>query len=127
MKKIQEKTIPLGMVVDHKETYHPEHLFPVPRKEARLGLGIGTALPFTGVDTWNAYELSWLDARGKPRVALGELVFPCSSENIVETRTFGGRVESRPINSPSPPAQNAGRYLTRCPGSKTCPKIPSNL
>lgn len=88
MKKQVKNTIPLGIQVDHKETYHPAHLFPVPRKEARAGLGIDTPLPFTGSDIWNAYELSWLDAKGKPWVALGEIVFPCTTKNIVESKSL---------------------------------------
>ncbi len=88
MKHQPNKTIPLGIQVDHKETYHPAHLFPVPRKEARTGLGLEKALPFTGTDIWNAYELSWLDAKGKPRVAIGELFFPCTSDNIVESKSL---------------------------------------
>ncbi len=88
MKNKPQNAIPLGIQVDHKETYHPDHLFPVSRKEARAGLGLNKTLPFTGADIWNAYELSWLDAKGKPRVALGEIVFPCSTQNIVESKSL---------------------------------------
>jgi len=88
MRSQPQSTIPLGIQVDHEGTYHPAHLFPVPRKEARTDLGLETNLPFTGVDIWNAYELSWLNAKGKPLVALGELVFPCTAPNIVESKSL---------------------------------------
>jgi 7-cyano-7-deazaguanine reductase len=45
-------------------------------------------LPFHGVDIWNAYELSWLDARGKPVVALAEFRVPATSPSIIESKSF---------------------------------------
>lgn len=59
-----------------------------PRATNRASLQLGAALPFTGVDLWNAYELSWLDARGKPRVAMATFSFPADSPNIVESKSF---------------------------------------
>lgn len=88
MNKTLNKSIPLGRSVCHSETYDPSHLFPVPRKESRKPLGLATALPFHGVDIWNAYELSWLNPKGKPCVALGEISFPCGSEHIVESKSL---------------------------------------
>ncbi|CAG34897.1 NADPH-dependent 7-cyano-7-deazaguanine reductase QueF [Desulfotalea psychrophila] len=80
--------IPLGKQVGHSETYDPSHLFPVARREARKSLGLADDLPFSGPDIWNAYELSWLDSKGKPCVALGEITFPCTSENIIESKSL---------------------------------------
>jgi len=88
MKNSADKDIPLGKPVSHFGQYHPEHLFPVPRIEARKELGIGAKAPFTGVDLWNAYEISWLDSRGKPRVAMGKICFPASTENIIESKSL---------------------------------------
>lgn len=68
--------------------YDPGLLFPIPRATNRASLQLGAALPFTGVDLWNAYELSWLDARGKPRVAMATFSFPADSPNIVESKSF---------------------------------------
>jgi 7-cyano-7-deazaguanine reductase len=45
-------------------------------------------LPFLGVDIWNAYEFSWLDARGKPRIALVEFRVPAESPNLIESKSF---------------------------------------
>lgn len=79
---------PLGKATHYAEHYEPSLLFPIPRAEKRAELGLGAALPFHGVDIWNAYELSWLDARGKPQVALAEFRVPATTPNIVESKSF---------------------------------------
>lgn len=79
---------PLGKAVAYSGQYDPGLLFPIPRVGKREELGIAGALPFIGVDIWNAYEMSWLDARGKPRVALAEFRVPAESPNIVESKSF---------------------------------------
>jgi len=78
----------LGKPVQYGAEYDPTLLFPIPRAQARAGLGLGEDLPFVGVDFWNAYELSWLDGRGKPRVALAELRVPAASPNLVESKSL---------------------------------------
>lgn len=88
MKVADNKSIPLGETVTHSRTYNPEHLFPVRRSMARELIGIDGDLPFVGSDTWNAYEISWLDPKGKPVVAIGEIAFPCTTENIVESKSL---------------------------------------
>ncbi|WP_300619460.1 NADPH-dependent 7-cyano-7-deazaguanine reductase QueF [Dokdonella sp.] len=79
---------PLGQPVAYASRYDADLLFPIPRAQGRRELGLGEALPFDGVDVWNAYELSWLDARGKPQVALAEFRVPASSPAIVESKSF---------------------------------------
>lgn len=79
----------LGKQVDYPERYDPSVLVPIPRAENRQGLGItGDALPFVGADIWNAFELSWLDARGKPQVGRGRFIFPCTSPFLVESKSL---------------------------------------
>lgn len=79
---------PLGKTSAYADRYDASLLFPIPRAAQRLALGIGDALPFHGVDVWNAYELSWLDARGKPEVAIGEFRVPATTPNIVESKSL---------------------------------------
>ncbi|SLM28528.1 NADPH-dependent 7-cyano-7-deazaguanine reductase [Desulfamplus magnetovallimortis] len=88
--EITKKNIPLGDKVTHSRTYNPDHLFPVRRSLAREEIGIheDTKLPFGGWDIWNAYEISWLDMKGKPVVAIGEITFPCTTKNIVESKSL---------------------------------------
>jgi 7-cyano-7-deazaguanine reductase len=73
------ETSTLGQSVAFPSSYDAGLLFPIPRTEARSKLGLDEALPFVGVDLWNAYELSWLDLRGKPQVALAEFRVPATS------------------------------------------------
>jgi 7-cyano-7-deazaguanine reductase len=81
--------IPLGRDAEYPVTVDASELFPVARAAARAPLGIDEAsLPFAGADIWNAWELSWLDARGKPCVAVAELRVPCDSPNIVESKSL---------------------------------------
>jgi len=79
---------PLGRQTDYVSFYAPHLLFPISRAESRALLGIGDTLPFYGVDIWTGYELSWLDALGKPVVAIAEFFIPCASEFIVESKSF---------------------------------------
>ncbi|WP_372865411.1 NADPH-dependent 7-cyano-7-deazaguanine reductase QueF [Spongiibacter sp.] len=79
---------PLGAQVDYPEYYDPSVLYPIARAEGRRRLGITGTLPFAGVDIWNAFEMSWLNTRGKPQVACGEFHFPASSPSIVESKSF---------------------------------------
>jgi 7-cyano-7-deazaguanine reductase len=37
---------------------------------------------------WTAYEVSWLNARGKPQLALAHMTLPCESPNIIESKSF---------------------------------------
>lgn len=78
----------LGKAVAYPTAYDPGLLFPIPRREARARLGLGETLPFVGVDVWNAYELSWLDSRGKPQVALAELRVPAGSPQLIESKSL---------------------------------------
>jgi 7-cyano-7-deazaguanine reductase len=79
----------LGQAVAYRDTYAPELLFPIERQLKRDELGIAAgALPFVGEDLWNAYELSWLDARGKPVVALGEFRVPADSLRLIESKSL---------------------------------------
>ena len=41
-----------------------------------------------GIDIWNAYELSWLNAKGKPQIALAEFQIPADSPNMIESKSF---------------------------------------
>jgi len=79
---------PLGQASEYPRRYTPDILYPVARSETRDGLGIGPQLPFSGVDVWNAYELSWLDATGKPAVGIAALTVPASSPNIIESKSL---------------------------------------
>jgi 7-cyano-7-deazaguanine reductase len=79
---------PLGHDVVYPDHYDAGLLFPIERAANRAAIGIGTSLPFHGCDVWNAYELSWLNARGKPQVAVGRFTIPADTPRIIESKSF---------------------------------------
>jgi 7-cyano-7-deazaguanine reductase len=79
---------PLGKPSAYADQYDPTLLFPIARSVARDAIGVGAQLPFFGTDIWNAYELSWLNARGKPQIAIATFYVPAESPNIVESKSF---------------------------------------
>ncbi|MGN8134109.1 NADPH-dependent 7-cyano-7-deazaguanine reductase QueF [Paraburkholderia sp. 22099] len=79
---------PLGKPSAYTEQYDASLLFPIARGNAREAIGISAPLPFFGTDIWNAYELSWLNARGKPQIAVATFFVPADSPNIVESKSF---------------------------------------
>lgn len=79
----------LGQEVAYPSQYDAGLLFPIPRAAGRAEIGIrGKSLPFIGHDRWHAYELSWLDARGKPCVATATFTVPCDSPYLVESKSL---------------------------------------
>ncbi|SHH61811.1 NADPH-dependent 7-cyano-7-deazaguanine reductase QueF [Massilia sp. CF038] len=79
---------PLGKTSAYQTQYAPDLLFPIPRQQKRDELKLSGTLPFFGVDIWNAYELSWLNMRGKPQVAIATISAPADSPNIIESKSF---------------------------------------
>ena len=80
---------PLGREVAYPQAYDPSLLYPIARTLGRSDIGIDSArLPFVGHDRWHAYELSWLDARGKPQVSTATLQVPADSPNLIESKSL---------------------------------------
>lgn len=79
---------PPGKSTTSRDSYAPQLLRPIPRKQNRRTIGLTGALPFHGEDIWNAYELTWLDYAGKPEVGVAELRFPSDSPNIIESKSM---------------------------------------
>lgn len=82
------KESPLGKKIEYVRTYSPHLLFPVSRSLARDKIPLKHALPFHGVDIWNGFELSWLNPKGKPEIAIAEFQFPCETPNVVESKSL---------------------------------------
>ncbi|WP_404300117.1 NADPH-dependent 7-cyano-7-deazaguanine reductase QueF [Alicycliphilus denitrificans] len=78
----------LGKASAYADQYDATLLFPIPRQGKRAEIGIAGAPPFFGADLWTAYELSWLNLRGKPQVAIAHITVPCETPNIVESKSF---------------------------------------
>jgi 7-cyano-7-deazaguanine reductase len=78
----------LGKVVPFADRYDPELLYPMARAPKRQELGLAGALPFFGADLWTAFELSWLNPRGKPQLAIAHFTVPCETPNIIESKSL---------------------------------------
>ena len=79
----------LGKTTEYCSKYNPNLLQGVPRSLNRDDLSLkDDSLPFIGEDVWYGYELSWLNAKGKPVVMVAEFRFPCTSPNLVESKSF---------------------------------------
>ena len=79
---------PLGKASSYSDSYDASLLFPMPRADKRAELGITGTLPFFGMDIWNAYEVSWLNQRGKPQVAIASLLVPADTPSMVESKSM---------------------------------------
>jgi 7-cyano-7-deazaguanine reductase len=78
----------LGKPAAYADQYDPSLLYPLPREPKRCEIGITGSVPFLGADLWTAFELSWLNPRGKPQVAIAHITIPCESTHIVESKSF---------------------------------------
>ncbi|MES2831233.1 MAG: NADPH-dependent 7-cyano-7-deazaguanine reductase QueF [Pseudomonadota bacterium] len=78
----------LGKAATYATQYDASLLYPIARKTKRDELGLTGALPFFGIDIWNAYEVSWLNLRGKPQIALVTVTVPADSPNIIESKSL---------------------------------------
>ena len=78
----------LGKPSSYTDQYDPALLFPIARAPKRAEIGIAGARSFLGADLWTAFELSWLNLRGKPQVAIAHFTIPCETPNLIESKSF---------------------------------------
>ena len=79
----------LGQQTTYAEKYDRTLLQPVPRRLNRDQLNITATQPFTiGADIWTAYEISWLNPKGVPQVAIADISIDFRSENLIESKSF---------------------------------------
>lgn len=80
----------LGKKSEYDPSYNPNKLFPISREDKRNEINIHSKdqLPFFGYDSWNHYEVSWLNSKGKPIVAIAMITYPCDSPNIIESKSM---------------------------------------
>lgn len=80
---------PLGRESAYPERYDASSLFLIERAANRAPLGIeASSLPFVGGDEWWAFELSWLDLRGKPVVAVARFRLSADSPYLIESKSW---------------------------------------
>lgn len=117
---MKETNLPLGRETDYPQKYAPEVLCPISRRESRATLGLADELPFTGVDIWNAWELTWLGPGGLPGVATAEIHVPADSPNIVESKSLKLYLNSFAMStfaSETAVAETIARDLSPCVGA----------
>lgn len=78
----------LGKGTEYDQPYSTDILFPLDRKQNRASLDLGESLPFHGEDLWTCYEMSWLNSKGKPQVAIAYFSIPCDSPYMIESKSF---------------------------------------
>ena len=79
----------LGQQTKYAEKYDRTLLQPVPRRLNRDQLNITATQPFTiGADIWTAYEISWLNPKGVPQVAIADVSIDFRSKNLIESKSF---------------------------------------
>ena len=78
----------LGDETTYVNQYDPSQLLPIDRGEGRSELGMQSNLPFQGVDLWNAYEFSYLDAFGLPHQLALRILVSVNSPNIIESKSM---------------------------------------
>lgn len=77
---------PLGQDVNYPSRYDPSVLFPIARQTNREALVLPSQ--WYGADIWYAYEISWLNPKGKPIVAVGRFSVPWNSPSLIESKSF---------------------------------------
>lgn len=88
-----EKELLLGKHTEYVFEYDKSLIFPISRAQNREKLTmpesrVNNDLPFFGYDVWTGYEVSWLNLKGKPQVAIVEFIIPAHSSHIVESKSF---------------------------------------
>ncbi|KVD57948.1 NADPH-dependent 7-cyano-7-deazaguanine reductase [Burkholderia ubonensis] len=110
----------LGKQSKYESIYNPEKLYAIPRTIKREEIGITDMLPFFGVDVWNHYEVSWLTPRGVPRVAIATIVVPCTSPNVIESKSmklYFNTFNNTSFESREEVERIAANDLSRCAGA----------
>lgn len=116
----------LGKQVAYCDHYDPSLLQAVPRQLARQQIGLSATLPFDGVDIWNGYELSWLNQKGKPQIAILECRVPIHSPNLIESKSFKLYLNSfnqTPFESIDALQHSLVTDLSACAGAEVTVKI----
>ena len=112
----------LGKSVEYAQTYQPDLLQAVPRSLSRDQINLKSdALPFFGEDVWNGYELSWLNGKGKPHVAIMQCFVPFDSPNLIESKSFKLYLNSfnqHKVDNPAKLKQTLTEDLSRCAGKE---------
>lgn len=77
----------LGKETNYPTEYQPDILFPIARAQSRENYlhveGIAQ-----GKDWWHVFEISWLNSKGIPQVAIGRITLPATSPYLIESKSL---------------------------------------
>lgn len=125
------KKLQLGKISTYSNQYDATLLQGVPRSLNRDELSLDQEnLPFVGYDLWNLYELSWLNAKGKPIVATGQIQVPFDSENLIESKSFKlylNSLNQTQFSCPEDIKRILEKDLTRCAKKKVIVSLQTDL
>lgn len=117
----------LGKSTPYCSQYDASLLFPIPRQEKRTEIGIDSSdLPFEGLDIWTAYEISWLNSKGKPIVYIAEFAFAADSPFLIESKSFKLYLNSfngTRFNSPEEVVELLESDLTKASGAPVAAQL----
>jgi 7-cyano-7-deazaguanine reductase len=116
----------LGKQSTYESKYNPAKLFGIDRKIKRHEIGITGDLPFHGYDVWNHYEVSWLTPKGLPRVAIAQIVVPCDSVNVIESKSlklYFNTLNNTPFEDTKELESVTSRDLSACAGAPVLVKL----
>ena len=114
MKHKQPEAKVLGKTISYPKTYDPNVLVAVPRIENRRSIGLDNDQNiFSGFDVWHAYEVSFLLENGAPISGVLKMVYPSSSENIVESKSLKLYLNSFNMHCISGDIENAIKDFTK--------------
>lgn len=122
------KGLTLGQTTAYVDRYDAGLLMGVPRalNRSQLGLSDSSTLPFAGADLWTGYELSWLNSKGKPMVAILEASLPATSPNLVESKSFKLYLNSfnqTRFDSVQQVEQTLAKDLSTCAGGEVTVRV----
>ena len=107
----------LGQTTEYVDTYRPDLLTPIPRSLGRDAIGVHD---FRGTDVWRLYEITWINERGLPVAAAGEIRVPATSPCIVESKSlklYIGALTQTKIASVEEAARLIARDVSACVGA----------
>ena len=107
----------LGQTTEYVDTYRPDLLTPIPRSLGRDAIGVHD---FRGTDVWRLCEITWINERGLPVAAAGEIRVPATSPCIVESKSlklYIGSLTQTKIASVEEAARLIARDVSACVGA----------
>ena len=118
----------LGKKADSPDRYDASLLFRIPRSENRIRYSIeNTQLPFTGVDVWNCYEVSFLTANGLPVSRMMKMIYSCESEFLVESKSLKLYLNSFNMERFDKTIQGAEDTVTKIIETELCKLLESKV